>query len=50
MGEMRSPHKILVANLRRRDHSEDLDVDGKITECSWGKRVVNCGLDASGPG
>jgi hypothetical protein len=29
MGEMRNEYKILVGNLKGRDHAEDLDVDGK---------------------
>jgi hypothetical protein len=27
MGEMRNAYKILIKNLKGRDHSEDLDVD-----------------------
>jgi hypothetical protein len=30
MGEMRNAYTILVENLKGRDHSEDLGVDGKI--------------------
>jgi hypothetical protein len=30
MGEMRNAYKILVRNLNRKDHLEDLGVDRKI--------------------
>jgi hypothetical protein len=30
MGELRSAYKILVENLKGRDHSEDLGIDGRI--------------------
>jgi hypothetical protein len=30
MGEMRMRTKFLTENLKVRDHSEDLDIDGKI--------------------
>jgi hypothetical protein len=30
MGEMRSAHRFLSENLKGRDHSEDMDVDGTI--------------------
>jgi hypothetical protein len=32
MGDMRNAHKCLSENLKGRDHSEDLSVDGKILE------------------
>jgi hypothetical protein len=32
MGVRRNPYKILVGNLRGRDHAEDLGVDGKLLE------------------
>jgi hypothetical protein len=42
-----------LENLKGRDHSEDLDVDGKVTLEwileKWGGVGV-CGLDASGLG
>jgi hypothetical protein len=30
MGEMRNAYKLMVGNLKGRDHSEDLGVVGKI--------------------
>jgi hypothetical protein len=30
MGEMRNAHKILVGNLKQREHSEDLGVGGSM--------------------
>jgi hypothetical protein len=30
MGEMRNAYRILVANMKGRDHSEDVGVDGRI--------------------
>jgi hypothetical protein len=30
MGEMRNTYSILLENLKRRDHLEDLGIDGKI--------------------
>jgi hypothetical protein len=30
MGEMRNEYNISVVNLKRRDHSKDLGVDGRI--------------------
>jgi hypothetical protein len=30
MGEMKNAYSNLVANLRGKNHSEDLDVDGRI--------------------
>jgi hypothetical protein len=30
VGKMRNSYKILVGNLKERDHSEDLSVDGRI--------------------
>jgi hypothetical protein len=30
MGEMRNAYTILVGNLKKRDHLEDLGVDGKM--------------------
>jgi hypothetical protein len=30
MGEMRNTFCILVENMKGRDHSEDIDVDGRI--------------------
>jgi hypothetical protein len=30
MGEGRGVHRVLVGNLRERDHLEDPDVDGRI--------------------
>jgi hypothetical protein len=30
MGEMKNAYKILVENLKGRDHSEDLKADGRI--------------------
>jgi hypothetical protein len=34
MGDMRNAYKILVANLKGRDHLEELDVDARlILEC-----------------
>jgi hypothetical protein len=32
MGEMRNAYKVLVGKYERRNHSEDLGVDGKILE------------------
>jgi hypothetical protein len=29
MGEMRNAYKVLVKNLKGRDHTEDLGVDGR---------------------
>jgi hypothetical protein len=38
MGEMRSAYKMLVGNLKGRNHSEDLGVDGRIIlELTLGK-------------
>jgi hypothetical protein len=38
MEDMRNEHKVLVENLKGRDHSEDLGVDGKtILDCIIGK-------------
>jgi hypothetical protein len=38
MGEMRNAYKIWSENLKARDHSEDLGIDGKIIlECITGK-------------
>jgi hypothetical protein len=31
MGKMRNAYSIVVGKLKRRDHSEDLGVDGEIT-------------------
>jgi hypothetical protein len=30
MGETRNPYNILVGNLKGREHSEDLGIDGRI--------------------
>jgi hypothetical protein len=30
MGDMRNAYNIVVENLKRRDHLEDLGIDGKI--------------------
>jgi hypothetical protein len=30
MGEMRKEYSVLVGNLKRRDHLENLGVDGKV--------------------
>jgi hypothetical protein len=30
MGQMRNTYRMLIENLRGRDHSEDLGVDGSI--------------------
>jgi hypothetical protein len=38
MGEIRNPYKILVGNLKGRDHSEDLGIDEKISEWILGKQ------------
>jgi hypothetical protein len=39
MGEMRNAYKILCGNPEKRDHSENLVVDGKIIlECILGKQ------------
>jgi hypothetical protein len=37
MGEMRNAYNILVGKPERRDHSDDLGVDGKISECTLRK-------------
>jgi hypothetical protein len=43
IGEMRNAFKILVDNLKGRDHLEDLAVDGRIILKwilnKWGRRV-----------
>jgi len=40
-----------LTSLMGRDHSEDIDVDGKvILEFILGNTVGGCGLDASGSG
>jgi hypothetical protein len=31
MGEMRIPQKVWSENVKGRDHTEDLGIDGKIT-------------------
>jgi hypothetical protein len=42
MGEMRDAYTILIGNLERRDHSEVLGADGKITlEWILGKKGEN---------
>jgi len=52
MGEMRNAYKILVGESEgKRDHLEDVDVDGNITlEWILENMVGRCGLDASGSG
>jgi hypothetical protein len=47
MGEMKNIYKILVGNLKGRNLSEYLGVDGSG---SWGNRVGRCRLDSSGSG
>jgi len=43
--------KFLLENLKERDHTEDLGVDGKIIlEWILGNRVGMCGLGSSGLG
>jgi len=51
MREIRNEYKLLVENLKGKDNSVDLRVDGNIVlECVLGKYGGNCGLDASGLG
>jgi hypothetical protein len=52
LGEMRNAYKILVGESEgKRDHLEDVDVDGNITlEWILENMVGRCGLDASGSG
>jgi hypothetical protein len=47
MREIRNAYKILVEKpARKRDHSEDLDVDGRIIlECILGKQVRNVWIE-----
>jgi hypothetical protein len=51
MGDMRNAYKILVEDLKERDHSQDVVIDGRIT-LNWilGNRVVGCGLNSSSLG
>jgi hypothetical protein len=43
--------KFWLGNLKGRDHSEDLGVDGRvILELILGKRSGRCGMDAYGSG
>jgi hypothetical protein len=43
--------KVWSENLKERDHSEDLGIDGKIiSEHILGNKVGRCGMDASGSG
>jgi hypothetical protein len=37
-------------DMKGTDNSEDLGVDGKILDGSYGNRVGSCGLDSSGSG
>jgi hypothetical protein len=30
MGQMRNPYSIFAENLKRKDHEEELDVDGRM--------------------
>jgi len=51
MGVMRNAYKILIENLKGREHSEDLGVDGKIIlEWILGEMGWEDGTDASGSG
>jgi hypothetical protein len=48
---VRNAYKSLVGNLWGRDHSEDLDIDGRIIlEWILGNMVERCVLYASGLG
>jgi hypothetical protein len=38
MGEISTAHKSLVGKSERREHSEDLGVDGKILQWIFGKQ------------
>jgi hypothetical protein len=51
VGDTRNAHKILVGKSEKRNHSEDLGIDGKII-LEWLSldRVGRCGLDACGLG
>jgi len=40
----------LAGNLKGRDHLEDVNIDGRISEWILGKFGVRCGLDASDSG
>jgi hypothetical protein len=49
MREMRNVYKVLVANLKRRGHSEDQGEDGRIVvECILNK-LEWCEMDSSCP-
>jgi hypothetical protein len=48
---MRNEYKILVINLKGRDHSEDLGIwKDNIKNGFCGNRTGMCGLDSSGSG
>jgi hypothetical protein len=46
MDDMRKAYKILLENLKGRDHLEDTGIDGKMILEWIIKRVGRCGLDA----
>jgi len=46
MEDMRKAYKILLENLKGRDHFEDIGMDAKMILEWIIKRVGRCGLDA----
>jgi hypothetical protein len=50
MGEARNAYRFWPKNLKGRDHSKDLGVNGNI-KLEWilENRIGICGLDVSGP-
>jgi hypothetical protein len=44
MGQRRGAYRILVGNLRERDHLEDIDVDGQII-LKWIFKKQDGGMD-----
>jgi hypothetical protein len=49
MGERSSVYRVLVGNLKERDHLEDPSVDGSVI-LSWNFRKSGHGLDRAGSG